>query len=142
MSASHDLIIRNGTVVDGSGAAPFQGDVAVTGGRITAVGTIDGRATSEVDAKGLLVTPGFVDIHTHYDGQVIWSYRRSPSSSHGVTTVVMGNCGVGFAPCRAKDRELLIGVMEGVEDIPGVVMAEGLSWDWESFPQYLDAAER
>jgi len=142
MAATYDLIVRNGTVVDGSGGAPFEGDVAITSGRVAAVGKIDGRGKDEIDAKGLLVTPGFVDIHTHYDGQVIWSERLAPSSSHGVTTVVMGNCGVGFAPCRAKDRELLISVMEGVEDIPGVVMAEGLSWDWESFPDYLAAAER
>jgi N-acyl-D-amino-acid deacylase len=141
MPSPYDLVVRNGTVVDGTGGAPFEGDIAIADGRIAAIGKIDGRGKDEIDAKGLLVTPGFVDIHTHYDGQVIWSDRLSPSSSHGVTSVVMGNCGVGFAPCRAKDRELLISVMEGVEDIPGVVMAEGLSWDWESFPEYLKTAE-
>src|SRR5215469_8920375 len=131
----HDLVIRGGTVVDGAGAPAFEADVAIDGGCIAAIGKVADRGAEEIDAKGFLVTPGFVDIHTHYDGQVIWSDRLAPSSSHGVTTVVMGNCGVGFAPCRAKDRELLISVMEGVEDIPGVVMAEGLSWDWESFPE-------
>jgi len=136
-----DLIIRNGLVVDGSGGVPFQGDVAVKDGRIAAVGTVDGPATEEIDATGRLVTPGFVDIHTHYDGQAIWSNQLNPSSSHGVTTVVVGNCGVGFAPCRPADHDLLIAVMEGVEDIPGAVMAEGLPWNWETFPEYLDALD-
>jgi N-acyl-D-amino-acid deacylase len=139
--ATYDLIIRNGLVVDGSGGAPFQADVAVTDGRIAEVGAIDGAGREEIDATGRLVTPGFVDIHTHYDGQAIWSDRLNPSSSHGVTTVVVGNCGVGFAPCRPADHDLLIKVMEGVEDIPGVVMAEGLPWSWETFPQYLDALD-
>ena len=138
---SHDLVIRNGTIVDGLGGEPFLGDVAVSGGVIVAVGAIDGRGTREIDAAGLLVTPGFVDLHTHYDGQAIWSERMSPSSSHGVTTALMGNCGVGFAPCRPADHEVLVDVMAGVEDIPGVVMTDGLPWDWETFPQYLDALD-
>lgn len=141
MVAEFDHVIRNGTVVDGSGGPAFEGDVAIRDGRIAAIGTVSGVGREETDATGRLVTPGFVDIHTHYDGQAIWSDRLSPSSSHGVTTVVMGNCGVGFAPCRREDHELLIKVMEGVEDIPGAVMAEGLDWSWETFPQYLDALD-
>jgi N-acyl-D-amino-acid deacylase len=141
MAELYDLLIRGGTIVDGSGRAPFVGDLAVSGGRIVAVGALTGDAKEVVEAKGLVVTPGFIDVHTHYDGQAIWSKRMSPSSSHGVTTVVMGNCGVGFAPCRAEDHEVLVRVMEGVEDIPGVVMAEGLDWSWETFPQYLDVLE-
>jgi N-acyl-D-amino-acid deacylase len=138
---NYDLVIRNGTVVDGLGGDPFSGDVAVDGGVIVAVGTLDGVGAREIDATGLLVTPGFVDLHTHYDGQAIWSDRMSPSSSHGVTTALMGNCGVGFAPCRPADHDVLVDVMAGVEDIPGVVMTDGLPWDWETFPQYLDALE-
>ena len=138
---SYDLVVRNGTVVDGLGGEPYRGDVAVSGGVIVAVGTVDTPGTREIDATGLLVTPGFVDLHTHYDGQAIWSDRMSPSSSHGVTTAFMGNCGVGFAPCRAEDHEVLVDVMAGVEDIPGVVMTDGLPWDWETFPQYLDALD-
>jgi N-acyl-D-aspartate/D-glutamate deacylase len=138
---SYDLVIRNGTVVDGLGGDPFSGDVAVGGGVIVAVGTIDGVGAREIDATGLLVTPGFVDLHTHYDGQAIWSDRMSPSSSHGVTTALMGNCGVGFAPCRPADHDVLVDVMAGVEDIPGVVMTDGLPWDWETFPQFLDALD-
>jgi N-acyl-D-aspartate/D-glutamate deacylase len=138
---SYDLVIRNGTVVDGLGGEPYRGDVAVSGGVIVAVGVCDGEGDREIDATGLLVTPGFVDLHTHYDGQAIWSQRMSPSSSHGVTTALMGNCGVGFAPCRPGDHEVLVDVMAGVEDIPGVVMTDGLPWDWETFPQYLDALE-
>ncbi|WP_156681311.1 N-acyl-D-amino-acid deacylase family protein [Sphingomonas profundi] len=137
----HDLIIRNGTVADGSGGALYVADVALRGERIVAVGKVAGRAPREIDAMGKLVTPGFVDIHTHYDGQVIWENRLHPSSGHGVTTVVMGNCGVGFAPCRAQDRARLVRLMEGVEDIPDVVLTEGLSWAWESYPDYLDAVE-
>jgi N-acyl-D-aspartate/D-glutamate deacylase len=142
MASEFDLIIRHGTVIDGSGGAPFESDIAVKDGVIAGVGKIAGKGREEIDAKGLLVTPGFVDIHTHYDGQAVWSDRLAPSSSHGVTSVVMGNCGVGFAPCRAGDRALLVSVMEGVEDIPEVVMTDGLTWDWESFPEYLDALER
>jgi N-acyl-D-aspartate/D-glutamate deacylase len=138
---SYDLIIRNGTIVDGLGGEPFVGDVAVSNGVIAAVGVVDGDAAREIDATGLLVTPGFVDLHTHYDGQAIWSDRMTPSSAHGVTTAVMGNCGVGFAPCRAEDHDVLVDVMAGVEDIPGVVMVDGLPWDWETFPEYLDALE-
>ena len=142
---TYDLIIRNGTIVDGLGADPYVGDVAVKDGVIQKVGTVgsangDG-ATREIDATGLLVTPGFVDLHTHYDGQSIWSERLTPSSAHGVTTVVMGNCGVGFAPCRQEDHDVLVDVMAGVEDIPGVVMTDGLPWSWETFPEYMDAIE-
>ena len=138
---SYDLVIRDGTIVDGLGGEPYIGDVAVSDGVIAAVGTVDGPGSREIDAPGLLVTPGFVDLHTHYDGQAIWSDRMNPSSSHGVTTAVMGNCGVGFAPCRAADHDVLVDVMAGVEDIPGVVMVDGLPWDWETFPQYLDALD-
>jgi len=138
---SYDLVIRNGTIVDGLGGEPYRGDIAVSDGVIVAIGTVGGSGTREIDADGLLVTPGFVDLHTHYDGQAIWSERMSPSSSHGVTTAVMGNCGVGFAPCRPEDHDVLVDVMAGVEDIPGVVMTDGLPWDWETFPQYLDALE-
>jgi N-acyl-D-amino-acid deacylase len=139
---TYDLIIRNGTIVDGLGGEPYLGDVAVRDGVIKAVGAINGdTAAREIDATGLLVTPGFVDLHTHYDGQSIWSERLTPSSAHGVTTVVMGNCGVGFAPCRQEDHEVLVDVMAGVEDIPGVVMTDGLPWTWETFPEYMDALE-
>src|SRR6202048_194907 len=139
---TYDLIIRNGTIVDGLGGEPYVGNVAVRDGVIEAVGSMNGSAaTREIDATGLLVTPGFVDLHTHYDGQSIWSERLTPSSAHGVTTVVMGNCGVGFAPCRREDHDVLVDVMAGVEDIPGVVMTDGLPWTWETFPEYLDALE-
>lgn len=129
--ATFDLVIRNGTIVDGLGGEPFVGDVAVAGGVIAAVGAVDGPGEREIDATGLLVTPGFVDLHTHYDGQAIWSDRMTPSSAHGVTTAVMGNCGVGFAPCRPEDHDVLVDVMAGVEDIPGVVMVDGLPWHWD-----------
>lgn len=141
MSAQYDLIVRNGAVIDGTGAAPFAADVAIKDGVIAAVGQVDGSADKEIDAGGKLVTPGFVDIHTHYDALAMWDTHMTPSSLHGVTTVVMGNCGVGFAPCRPEDRGKLIELMEGVEDIPGAVMHEGLEWTWESFPEFLDALE-
>jgi N-acyl-D-aspartate/D-glutamate deacylase len=142
MASQFDLIIRQGLIVDGNGGEPFVGDLAVKDGRIAAIGTVDGGAGEEIDAKGALVTPGFIDVHTHYDGQAIWSERFAPSSGHGVTTVVCGNCGVGFAPCREKDRDLLISSMEGVEDIPEIVMTSGLTWEWESFPEFLDAIDK
>jgi N-acyl-D-aspartate/D-glutamate deacylase len=135
---AHDLVIRGGRVVDGSGAAVRTADVAVDGAAITAVGRVGDRGRREIDADGALVTPGFVDIHTHYDGQATWDDQLAPSSWHGVTTVVMGNCGVGFAPVRPADHERLIELMEGVEDIPGSALHEGLSWSWETFPEYLD----
>jgi N-acyl-D-amino-acid deacylase len=138
---TYDLIIRNGTIVDGLGREPYVGDVAVSGRVIAAVGAVGGDSVREIDASGLLVTPGFVDLHTHYDGQSIWSERLTPSSAHGVTTVVMGNCGVGFAPCHQEDHDVLVDVMAGVEDIPGVVMTDGLPWTWETFPEYMDALE-
>jgi N-acyl-D-amino-acid deacylase len=138
----HDLVIRNGTVIDGSGGPSRPGDVAVDGERITAVGTVDEPGRREIDAAGKLVTPGFVDIHTHYDGQATWDPDVTPSSWHGVTTIVMGNCGVGFAPADPARRDWLIQLMEGVEDIPGTALAEGMTWNWETFPQYLDELER
>jgi N-acyl-D-aspartate/D-glutamate deacylase len=136
-----DLIIRGGTILDGTGAEGYQADVAVKDGRIVAVGAIAETAAEEIDATGKLVTPGWVDVHTHYDGQVTWDSFVTPSSLHGATTVVMGNCGVGFAPVRKQDHQTLISLMEGVEDIPGAALHEGLSWNWESFPDYLDAIE-
>jgi N-acyl-D-aspartate/D-glutamate deacylase len=141
MTAEFDLVIRNGSVADGMGGPLVSADVAVKDGKIAAIGKIAGSGREEIDAKGKLVTPGFVDIHTHYDGQATWDPRLNPSSWHGVTSVVMGNCGVGFAPVRVKDRERLIELMEGVEDIPGAALHEGLKWNWESFAEYLDAVE-
>lgn len=138
MTEIYDLVIRNGLVADGSGAQPVEADVAVANGRIAALGAVSGQGRDEIDAKGLVVTPGFVDIHTHYDGQVTWENRMVPSSSHGVTTVVMGNCGVGFAPCRLDQHDMLIRLMEGVEDIPHPVLVDGLPWTWETYRQYLD----
>jgi N-acyl-D-aspartate/D-glutamate deacylase len=138
----HDLVIRGGTLVDGSGEPARTGDVAIDGGRISEVGGKAGPARRELEADGLLVAPGWVDIHTHYDGQVTWDPYLTPSSWHGVTTVVMGNCGVGFAPAQPDRHAWLIGLMEGVEDIPGTALAEGIRWEWESFPEYLDAVER
>ena len=142
MTTEYDLVIRNGTIADGSGGELIEGDVAVSDGKIAAIGQVTGSGSEEIDATGRIVTPGFVDVHTHYDGQCIWAEELSPSSSHGVTTAVMGNCGVGFAPCRKEDHDLLINVMEGVEDIPGVVMADGLPWNWETFPEYLDTVDK
>ena len=140
--ADYDLVIRDGTVVDGEGGDPYRADVAITDGLIEKVGAVAGKGRQEIGAKGCHVTPGFVDVHTHYDGQITWENTLSPSSNHGVTTVIMGNCGVGFAPTRAPDRELVIKLMEGVEDVPEVVMAEGVPWNWETFPEYLDALDR
>ena len=142
MQAEFDLVIRGGTVVDGTGKAPVAADVGVCGNRIAAIGEIAGKGREEIDARDKLVTPGFVDIHTHYDAQAVWDSHLAPSSWHGVTTAVMGNCGVGFAPCKPADREKLIELMEGVEDIPGAVMHEGLRWEWESFGEYLNALDR
>jgi len=139
--AEFDLVIRGGNVADGQGGPLREADVAVKGGKVAAVGKVAGKGSEEIDAKGLLVTPGFVDIHTHYDGQATWDARMQPSSWHGVTTAVMGNCGVGFAPVRRADRDRLIELMEGVEDIPGAALHEGLKWNWESFGDYLDALE-
>ena len=138
----HDLVIRGGTVVDGTAAPARSADVAIDGDRISAVGSDVGPGRREIDATGLLVTPGWVDIHTHYDGQVTWDTHLTPSGWNGVTTVVMGNCGVGFAPVRPGKQEFLIQLMEGVEDIPGTALAEGIRWEWETFPEYLDAVER
>ncbi|GAC1574618.1 MAG: amidohydrolase family protein [Sphingomicrobium sp.] len=140
--ADFDLVIRGGTVIDGLGSASFAADVAVKDGLIVEVGRVIGKGTEEIDATGMCVTPGFVDVHTHYDGQITWENRLLPSSNHGVTTVVMGNCGVGFAPARQSDHQLVIKLMEGVEDIPEVVMADGVPWNWETFPDYLDALDQ
>ncbi|MFM5916345.1 MAG: N-acyl-D-amino-acid deacylase family protein [Novosphingobium sp.] len=139
---TYDLIVRNGTIVDGTGAQRFSGDIAIKDGLIAAVGAVHGDAAQEIDASGKIVAPGWVDIHTHYDGQATWDPEMAPSSWHGVTTVVMGNCGVGFAPAKPDKHDWLIGLMEGVEDIPGTALAEGMKWDWETFPEYLDALER
>ncbi|MCZ6569897.1 MAG: amidohydrolase family protein [Deltaproteobacteria bacterium] len=137
----HDLVIKGGTIVDGTGAPARTGDIAIEDGRIQEVGAVNGAARETIDADGLLVTPGWVDIHTHYDGQATWDPLLTPSCWHGVTTVVMGNCGVGFAPVRPDKHDWLIGLMEGVEDIPGSALAEGIRWSWETFPEYLDALE-
>lgn len=138
MTDEIELAIRGGVIVDGTGTAPFEADIAISRGRVITVGKVARRAREEIDATGRVVTPGFVDIHTHYDGQATWENHLVPSSFHGVTTVVMGNCGVGFAPCRPGQHELLIRLMEGVEDIPHPVLVEGLPWNWETYPQYLD----
>ncbi len=140
--AMHDLVVRGGTLIDGTGTRRYTGDIAIDDGRLTQVGGQAGRGHREIAADGLLVAPGWVDIHTHYDGQATWDPEVSPSSWHGVTTVVMGNCGVGFAPVRPGQRDFLIELMEGVEDIPGTALHEGIDWQWESFPEYMDALER
>ncbi|MDB5447555.1 MAG: amidohydrolase [Phenylobacterium sp.] len=138
MSAQYDIVIRGGAIYDGTGRESYKGDVGIIGQRIAAIGQIAERGREEVDARGKIVTPGFVDIHTHYDGQATWEQRMQPSSWHGVTTVIGGNCGVGFAPCRPAERDLLVKLMEGIEDVPEAVMTKGLPWTWESFPEYLD----
>src|SRR5438270_10468123 len=138
MTSTPDLVIRGGNIADGKGGDLYEADVAITGGRITEVGRVAGKGKEEIDARGKLVAPGFVDLHTHYDGQVTWSQDITPSSQNGVTSAVMGNCGVGFAPCRPSDHQRLIQLMEGVEDIPEPVLSAGLPWAWESFPDYMD----
>ena len=138
----HDLVIRAGSLVDGTGSEPVTADVAVSDGVITEVGRVQGEARREIEADGLLVTPGFVDVHTHYDAQATWDPHLLPTGWHGVTTTVFGNCGVGFAPARPDAHDWLIGLMEGVEDIPGTALSEGIQWSWETFPEYLDALER
>src|SRR5579884_333338 len=138
----HDIVIRGGTIIDGSGRPAFAGDIAISGSRIAAIGGKQGAGRREIDATGLLVTPGWVDIHTHYDGQAMWDPLLAPSGWHGVTTVLFGNCGVGFAPVKKEHRGALMDLMEGVEEIPNPVLAAGLSWEWESFPQFMDALER
>ena len=138
----HDIVIRGGTIIDGTGAKPFTGDVAIAGTRLVGVGGKQGPGRREIDADGLLVTPGWVDVHTHYDGQAMWDPLLAPSCWHGVTTVMFGNCGVGFAPVKKEHRGALMDLMEGVEEIPNPVLAAGLTWEWESFPEFMDALER
>ena len=138
----HDIVIRGGTIMDGTGKPAFSGDVAIAEGQITAVGGKQGPARREIDATGLMVTPGWVDVHTHYDGQAMWDPLLAPSCWHGVTTVLFGNCGVGFAPVKKHHRQALMDLMEGVEEIPNPVLAAGLTWEWESFPDFMDALER
>ncbi|MEZ5708298.1 MAG: amidohydrolase family protein [Blastomonas sp.] len=139
--ADFDIVIRGGTLFDGLGNPGIAADIALRDGRIAAIGEFAGRGDEEIDANGLIVTPGFVDVHTHFDGQATWENRLAPSSNHGVTSVLMGNCGVGFAPCKPEQRDMLVAVMEGVEDVPEIVMTEGLPWNWETFPEYLDALD-
>src|SRR6266516_1805293 len=138
MTSTPDLVIRGGTVADGKGGELFEADVAISGGRITEVGKVAAKGKDEIDAKGKLVAPGFVDVHTHYDGQVTWSHDITPSSQNGVTTAIMGNCGVGFAPCKPSDHSRRIVLMEGVEDIHEPVLSAGIPWAWESFPDYMN----
>ena len=141
MAQDFDLVIRGGTVIDGTGAEPFEADVAIAGSQIAEVGKVSGDGKEEIDAKGAMVTPGFIDLHTHYDAQVTWSKDITPSSWNGVTTAMIGNCGVGFAPCKPEERDMLVKLMEGVEDIPEVVLTEGLPWNWLTFEDYLDALD-
>src|SRR4051794_7443710 len=138
MAQNPDLVIRGGSIADGVGGELFEADIAISGGRITEVGKVSAKGAEEIDARGKLATPGFVDLHTHYDGQVTWANDISPSSQNGVTTAIMGNCGVGFAPCRPADHHRLIQLMEGVEDIPEPVLEAGIPWEWESFPDYME----
>src|SRR3954452_1493699 len=142
MAGNPDLVIRGGSIADGLGGELYDADIAVSGGRITEVGKVSAKGAEEIDARGKLVTPGFVDLHTHYDGQVTWANDISPSSQNGVTTAIMGNCGVGFAPCKPADHQRLIQLMEGVEDIPEPVLSAGIPWEWESFPDYMDWLSR
>lgn len=137
-----DVVIRNGSVYDGEGGSPIIADIAIDGRTITAVGIVEGGGREEIDASGHIITPGFVDLHSHYDAQAMWDPKLISSAWHGVTTVVMGNCAVGFAPAKPEDRPYLVEVMESVEEIPQAVMDAGLAWDWESFPEYLDALDR
>jgi N-acyl-D-amino-acid deacylase len=141
-TVAYDLVIRGGKIIDGTGGDAFVGDVAIQDGKICGVGLVEGGGTREIDASGLAVTPGFVDIHTHYDGQATWDPQLAPSCFHGVTTIVMGNCGVGFAPVEPGKEDFLIGLMEGVEDIPGTALHEGMNWSWRTFPEYLDALDQ
>ena len=138
----YDLIISHGRIVDGTGQPAYIGDVAIKHGKIVAVGDVDGDAERRIDASGYLVTPGWVDAHTHFDGQASWDPQLSPAPLHGTTTALMGNCGVGFAPCKPNQRDMLIRLMESVEDIPGTSLTEGITWEWETFPEYLDALEK
>src|SRR5471030_3080876 len=142
MTHNPDLVIRGGNIADGLGGELFEADVAIADGRIVEVGRVSAKGKEEIDARGRLVTPGFVDVHTHYDGQVTWSQDITPSSQNGVTTAIMGNCGVGFAPCKPADHDRLIQLMEGVEDIPFPVLSQGLPWNWESYPDYLASLEK
>ena len=138
----HDIIIKNGTLINGLETPAFKADIAINGDTITAIGDNLGEAKKVIDASGHIVTPGWVDIHTHYDAQATWDPYLTPSSFHGVTTTVMGNCGVGFAPVKADKKDWLIGLMEGVEDIPGAALTEGIQWEWETFPEYLEALKK
>src|ERR1700759_77458 len=142
MTANPDIVIRGGTIADGRGGELFESDVAIKDGRISEVGKVSAKGKEEIDAKGKLVAPGFVDVHTHYDGQVTWAQDITPSSQNGVTTAIMGNCGVGFAPCKPADHRRLIQLMEGVEDIPEPVLSAGIPWSWESFPDYMEWLSR